>query len=71
MMYELMVVCLVYPVVAHWVWSPYGWLSATRTALTAQKSSYLLFAGAGVYDFAGDGPVHMVSEAPCCPPRRP
>lgn len=59
MLYEMMIVCLVYPVVAHWVWSPYGWLSATRTATTAQ-GGYLLFAGSGVYDYAGDGPVHMV-----------
>lgn len=60
MLYEMMIVCFVYPVVAHWVWSPFGWMSAWRTVATAQKQSYLLFCGSGVYDFAGDGPVHMV-----------
>lgn len=42
----------VYPVVSHWVWSPDGWLSAS-------KSDSLLF-GSGVYDFAGSGVVHLV-----------
>ncbi|GAB4822138.1 hypothetical protein N2152v2_009184 [Parachlorella kessleri] len=60
MLYELMIVMFVYPVVAHWVWSPFGWLSALRTPATSYRDSYVLFAGAGVYDFAGDGPVHMV-----------
>lgn len=49
----------VYAVVAHWVWSPQGWISALRTPDTA-SGGYTLFAGSGVYDFAGDGPVHMV-----------
>eukprot|EP00887_Chlorella_sp_A99_P007406 scaffold2.g7406.t1 len=57
--YTLALVAFVYPVVAHWVWSPWGWLSALRTPATA-SSGYVLFAGSGVYDFAGDGPVHMV-----------
>ncbi|GAB4821856.1 hypothetical protein N2152v2_008902 [Parachlorella kessleri] len=60
MMYEIMVVCFVYPVVAHWVWSPFGWISPIRNTESARHQNYLLFAGAGAYDFAGDGPVHMV-----------
>ncbi|KAI7840216.1 hypothetical protein COHA_005998 [Chlorella ohadii] len=60
MLYELMIVLFVYPVVAHWVWSPFGWLSAWRTVDSASQQSYVLFAGSGVYDFAGDAAVHMV-----------
>ncbi|MBA0757357.1 hypothetical protein Gotri_020460, partial [Gossypium trilobum] len=41
----------VYPVVAHWVWSSSGWLSASSTNP--------LFAS-GAIDFAGSGVVHMV-----------
>ena len=50
--YELMLVCFVYPVVAHWVWSTSGWASHFNV-------DSKLF-GVGVLDFAGDGPVHMV-----------
>jgi len=50
--YELILVCFVYPVVAHWVWSASGWASA----FNVQKRLF----GVGVLDFAGDGPVHMV-----------
>ena len=50
--YELILVCFVYPVVAHWVWSYSGWASHFRPIDQ-------LF-GVGVCDFAGDGPVHMV-----------
>ncbi len=50
--YELILVCFVYPVVAHWVWSVSGWASHFN-------DNKLLF-GVGVCDFAGDGPVHMV-----------
>lgn len=57
--YNLILVAFVYPVVAHWVWSPFGWMSALRTENTASGGYTLLF-GTGVYDFAGDGPVHMV-----------
>jgi len=41
----------VYPLVAHWVWSPTGWLS---------PSSSSLFLGSGAIDFAGSGVVHLV-----------
>jgi Amt family ammonium transporter len=57
--YEVMLVGFVYPVVAHWVWSPYGWLSAFRDESTSAQGYIKLF-GTGVYDFAGDGPVHMI-----------
>lgn len=57
--YTLMLVSFVYPVVAHWVWSPFGWISAYRSPQTSGQS-YLLLFGSGAYDFAGDGPVHMV-----------
>jgi Amt family ammonium transporter len=40
----------VYPVVVHWVWGG-GWLTFN------QPTSLL---GVGAFDFAGDGPVHMV-----------
>jgi Amt family ammonium transporter len=51
-LYEMILVLFVYPVMAHWVWNGVGWASA----LNADK---LLFS-TGVYDFAGDGPVHMI-----------
>jgi Amt family ammonium transporter len=53
--YELILVCFVYPVVAHWVWSGSGW----ATHFPIGDDQKLLF-GVGVCDFAGDGPVHMV-----------
>lgn len=58
--YEVMLVGFVYPVVAHWVWSPYGWLSSFRSEDTSANQSYVLLFGTGAYDFAGDGPVHML-----------
>jgi Amt family ammonium transporter len=59
LLYNSLIVGLVYPVVAHWVWSPFGWMSALRTPETS-NNGYVLFSNSGVYDFAGDGPVHMV-----------
>jgi ammonium transporter, Amt family len=53
LMYEALLVLFVYPIVAHWVWSVDGW------ATTFTDEGSLLF-GTGVYDFAGDGPVHMI-----------
>ena len=50
--YEFILVCFVYPVVAHWVWSLSGWASHFN-------NDTRLF-GVGVCDFSGDGPVHMV-----------
>lgn len=54
LMYEALLVLIVYPIVAHWVWSGNGWATAFPN-----EGKSLLF-GTGVYDFAGDGPVHMV-----------
>jgi len=54
LMYEAMLVLFVYPTMAHWVWSANGWATAFK-----EDPNNLLF-GVGVYDFAGDGPVHMI-----------
>lgn len=51
LIYSSFLTGFVYPVVAHWFWSPHGWASAVN--------SNLLF-GSGVIDFAGSGVVHMV-----------
>ncbi|GLI65277.1 hypothetical protein VaNZ11_008769 [Volvox africanus] len=42
----------VYPVVAHWLWSPQGWLSVRN------KEDRIL--GIGAIDYAGSGVVHLV-----------
>lgn len=47
--YSSAITLLIYPVVAHWVWSPHGWLS------TANPSAFL----GGAIDFAGSGAVHV------------
>ena len=59
--YELILVCFVYPVVAHWVWSYSGWASHFQYVFEEGDTviDNRLF-GVGVCDFAGDGPVHMV-----------
>lgn len=44
----------VYPVAAHWAWSPDGWVCALN-----MHRHHLLF-GFGVIDFAESGVVHMV-----------
>jgi len=53
LIYSSFLTGFVYPVVAHWFWSPHGWASAGNVA------GKLLF-GSGVIDFAGSGVVHMV-----------
>ncbi|MCO5556438.1 hypothetical protein L7F22_009987 [Adiantum nelumboides] len=52
LVYSSFLTGFVYPIVAHWIWSGDGWLSAS-------KASGALF-GSGVIDFAGSGVVHMV-----------
>eukprot|EP00753_Platysulcus_tardus_P014173 PLAT4167.1.p1 GENE.PLAT4167.1~~PLAT4167.1.p1 ORF type:complete len:665 (+),score=310.72 PLAT4167.1:174-1997(+) len=50
LIYSSFMCMLIYPAVAHWVWSPAGWLSSAAAAP---------FAGVGAVDFAGSGVVHM------------
>eukprot|EP00004_Rigifila_ramosa_P018160 TRINITY_DN4487_c0_g1_i1.p1 TRINITY_DN4487_c0_g1~~TRINITY_DN4487_c0_g1_i1.p1 ORF type:complete len:497 (+),score=100.08 TRINITY_DN4487_c0_g1_i1:2-1492(+) len=52
LIYSFFLTSFVYPVVAHWVWSPHGWLSAVNYHNN-------LF-GVGLLDFSGCGVVHMV-----------
>ncbi|XP_010262834.1 PREDICTED: ammonium transporter 1 member 3-like [Nelumbo nucifera] len=52
LVYSFFLTGFVYPIVAHWVWSSSGWLSASSTG-------WLLF-GSGAIDFAGSGVVHLV-----------
>ncbi len=47
--YTMAITLLVYPVVVHWVWSDYGWISPTNPNAVLH----------GVIDFAGSGVVHM------------
>ncbi|EFJ43712.1 hypothetical protein VOLCADRAFT_65690 [Volvox carteri f. nagariensis] len=42
----------VYPVVAHWLWSPFGWLSV--------RNGPNRILGIGAIDYAGSGVVHLV-----------
>ncbi|KAJ6800910.1 uncharacterized protein M6B38_202605 [Iris pallida] len=51
LIFSFLLTGFVYPVVAHWLWSSAGWLSAS--------SDSLLF-GSGAIDFAGSGVVHLV-----------
>jgi Amt family ammonium transporter len=43
----------IYPVVVHWQWSTVGWLSIYK------PSDPLLF-GSGMFDYSGDGAVHLI-----------
>lgn len=52
LVYSTVLTGFVYPIVAHWVWSPIGWLGGANTVNP-------LF-GMGAIDFAGSGVVHMV-----------
>ena len=49
--YSVLITGLVYPVVAHWIWSAQGWLSAYNPAPLL---------GVGMIDVAGSAVVHMV-----------
>ena len=62
MIYTTAMTSFIYPVVAHWVWSESGWLSARRKPCESAYAPYSpLFSGTnGMIDFAGSGVVHMV-----------
>eukprot|EP01083_Nonionella_stella_P102872 293157_1 len=49
--YTIIVAAWIYPVVAHWIWSETGWISATNP----NPALY-----AGCIDFAGSSVVHMI-----------
>ncbi|OAY80799.1 Ammonium transporter 1 member 3 [Ananas comosus] len=53
LVFSFLLTGFVYPVAAHWVWSPAGWLNP------AAAGGALLF-GSGAIDFAGSGVVHLV-----------
>jgi len=50
-LYTIVITAFIYPVVVHWVWSPYGWASAFKDDGDAKHP---------IIDFAGSGVVHMV-----------
>eukprot|EP01025_Chloroclados_australasicus_P045062 TRINITY_DN4914_c1_g1_i2.p1 TRINITY_DN4914_c1_g1~~TRINITY_DN4914_c1_g1_i2.p1 ORF type:complete len:540 (+),score=48.63 TRINITY_DN4914_c1_g1_i2:117-1736(+) len=54
LIYSALLSGVLYPVVAHWVWSPQGWLSPCRFEGHAFGNSQ------GLMDFAGSGVVHMM-----------
>jgi len=55
-LYAIFITGFIYPVVVHWIWSPYGWLSAFRDDEVASGA----WVSHGVIDFAGSGVVHLV-----------
>eukprot|EP00808_Paulinella_micropora_P023887 g17077.t1 len=59
--YSLFVVGWIYPVIAHWVWSHSGWLSAFNSDPWPCGSTLECN---GMIDFAGSGVVHLVGG--CC-----
>ena len=52
--YATFITGFIYPVVVHWIWSPYGWLTAFR------DSPHGAWVAPGAVDFAGSSVVHMV-----------
>mmetsp|Transcript_52193 Transcript_52193/g.119031 ORF Transcript_52193/g.119031 Transcript_52193/m.119031 type:complete len:824 (+) Transcript_52193:411-2882(+) len=52
--FTLLLSLVTYPLLVHWTWSEYGFLSASRGS---ESSDRLL--GCGVLDFAGSGVVHL------------
>lgn len=56
LIYSCILTGFIYPVVVHWVWSGYGWLSAFRDSEAARGA----WVPMGMVDFAGSGVVHMV-----------
>lgn len=60
LIYTLFVTSFVYPIVALWVWSPTGWISASRVDCEQNSPSPLFKGTTGFLDFAGSAVVHMV-----------
>ncbi|PRW61429.1 ammonium transporter [Chlorella sorokiniana] len=65
LVYTCAISAFVYPVVAHWVWSESGWLSARRRpnwncGVKPIVYEPLIANTMGTMDFAGSGVVHMV-----------
>lgn len=63
LIYTCLVSAFIYPVVVHWVWSPYGWLSAHKRNCSTGESDPLFSGTTGFMDFAGSAVVHMVGGA--------
>lgn len=53
LVYSTVLTGFVYPIAAHWIWAPNGWLSAFKVTGSGP------FLGIGAIDFAGSGVVHM------------
>jgi ammonium transporter, Amt family len=59
-LYTILMIGWVYPVVAHWVWSADGWLSAYRKdCSTGELASPIFSNTVGLIDLAGSGVVHV------------
>jgi Amt family ammonium transporter len=63
LIYTVFITAFVYPVVAHWVWSSSGWLSAWRVSCGTENPLPTFTNTNGLLDFAGSGVVHMVGGA--------
>ncbi|PRP85122.1 hypothetical protein PROFUN_07193 [Planoprotostelium fungivorum] len=59
MIYVVVANVLLYPIIAHWMWSTTGWISPFNRL--SEKGP---IASLGAIDFAGDGAVHLVGAVP-------
>ena len=57
-LYSATITGVLYPVVAHWAWSPSGWASPLKGASVAPATSPPLF-DSGFVDYAGSAVVHV------------
>ena len=60
LIYTSCISAFIYPVIAHWVWSSTGWLSANRVQCNTYFPDPVFSGTNGLLDFAGSGVVHMV-----------